>query len=219
MTLPLPLRNRLAELILEALSDPRARQALETVAAACLQPDAEAIARPLSEAFPFDLFEERGGGLRLKGGFKAYEAEFGERAERARRILHGRPLDAPDPPLATALVSAALLFHAHLYFEVHELLEPYWMRSESDAREALQGLIQIAVGFQHLANGNVSGACALLHDGCAKVLERQLEGVPLDPFGRALQHCLALIGSLGDAAPTAFDWSEVPRFPVRVGDD
>jgi DUF309 family protein family protein len=218
MALPLPLRNRLAELILDALSDPQARQALETVAAVCLQPDGETTP-PLAKAFPSELFEERDGGLRLKSGWKAHEGEFGERAERARRMLHGRPLDSPDPPLAIALVSAALLFHAHLYFEVHELLEPYWMRSESDAREALQGLIQVAVGFQHLANGNVSGACALLHDGCGKVLERQLEGVPLDPFGRALQRCLARIVSLGDDAPTAFDWSEVPRFPVRVGDD
>ena len=110
-------------------------------------------------------------------------------------------------------------FHAHLYFEVHELLEPYWMRAEGSARIALQGLIQVAVGFQHLANRNVSGALSLLHDGCGKVLERQLEGVPLDPFGRALQRCVARIDALGDEAPTAFDWNEVPRFPVRVSDE
>src|SRR5438552_17915417 len=106
-------------------------------------------------------------------------------------MLPRRPSAPADPPLATALVSAALLFHAHLYFEVHELLEPYWMRAEGSARIALQGLIQVAVGFQHLANRDVSGALPLLHDGCSKVLERQLEGVPLDPFGRAVQRCLA----------------------------
>jgi hypothetical protein len=102
---------------------------------------------------------------------------------------------------------------------VHELLEPYWMRAEGSARIALQGLIQVAVGFQHLANRNVSGALSLLHDGCGKVLERQLEGVPLDPFGRALQRCMARIDALGDEAPTGFDWNDVPRFPVRVSDE
>ena len=219
MPLPLPLRNCLARLILDALHDVAARRALEAVAAVCAEPHALEGPGVLPEAFPREIFERRDGAWRLKSGFKAHEGEFGERAERARRLLHLRPFDAEDPPLKVALVAAALLFHAHLYFEVHELLEPYWMRAEGSARIALQGLIQVAVGFQHLANRNVSGALSLLHDGCGKVLERQLEGVPLDPFGRALQRCLARIDALGDEAPTAFDWNEVPRFPVRVSDE
>src|SRR5712692_7920855 len=158
MALPLPLRNRLAELILDALHDPQARQALEVVAAVCVESGAPAATQQVPKAFPADLFEHREGIWRLKGAWKAYEVEFAERAERARRMLRRRPFDPADPPLATALVSAALLFHAHLYFEVHELLEPYWMRAEGSARVALQGLIQVAVGFQHLANRNVSGA-------------------------------------------------------------
>jgi hypothetical protein len=65
----------------------------------------------------------------------------------------------------------------------------------------------------------VAGARALLHDGCARVLERSLEGVPLDPFGRALQRSLDRVLALGEDAPRAFDWNEVPRFPVRTTDD
>ena len=75
------------------------------------------------------------------------------------------------------------------------------------------------MGFAHLANGNVAGARALLHDGCARVLERSLEGVPLDPFGRALQRSLDRVLALGEDAPRAFDWNEVPRFPVKTVDD
>src|SRR6266849_4454911 len=213
MALPLPLRNRLAELILDALHDPQARQALEVVAAVCVEAGAPAATQQVPKAFPADLFEHREGIWRLKGAWKAYEMEFAERAERARRMLRRRPFDPVDPSLATALVAAALLFHAHLYFEVHELLEPYWLRAEGSDREALQGLIQVAVGFAHLSNGNVAGARALLHDGCARVLERSLEGVPLDPFGRALQRSLDRVLALGDDAPHAFDWNEVPRFP------
>jgi DUF309 family protein family protein len=216
MPLPLPLRNVLAGLILDSLHDEGARRALEAVAAVCADPTALEGPGILPEAFPGDIFERRDGGLRLKSGFKEFAAEFAERAERARRLLHLRPFDPENPPLDVAMVAAGLLFHAHLYFEVHELLEPYWLRAEGGDREALQGLIQIAVGFQHLANGNVSGARALLHDGCGRVLERSLEGVPLDPFGRALQRSLDRLLALGEDASRSFDWNEVPRFPVRT---
>jgi hypothetical protein len=219
MPLPLPLRNRLTGLILEALHDDGARRVLEAVAAVSADPTALEGPGVLPEAFPREFFERRDDGWRLKSGFKAHESEFAERAERAWRLLHRRPFDAKDPPLEVALVAAALLFHAHLYFEVHELLEPYWLRAEGGDREALQGLIQVAVGFQHLANGNVSGARALLHDGCGRVLERTLAGVPLDPFGRSLQRTLDRVLSLGEDAPHGFDWNEVPRFPNRVTSD
>jgi uncharacterized protein len=219
MPLPLPLRNVLTGLILDSLHDDGSRRALEAVAAVCVDPKALDGPGVLPEAFPRDIFERRDGGLRLKSGFKGHEGEFAERAERARRLLHLRPYDPEDPPLAVAMVAAALLFHAHLYFEVHELLEPYWLRAEGGEREALQGLIQVAVGFQHLANGNVSGARALLHDGCGRVLERTLEGVPLDPFGRALQRTLDRVLALGDDAPRGFDWNDVPRFPVKASSD
>jgi hypothetical protein len=219
MALPLPLRNRLAELILDALHDADARAALEAVVKVCADPGALEGSGPLPDSFPEDIFERREGGWHVKSGFRQHAGELAERAERARRILHVRPFDPPDPPLGTALVSAALLFHAHLYFEVHELLEPYWLRADGGDRDALQGLIQVAVGFAHLANGNVAGARALLHDGCARVLERSLEGVPLDPFGRALQRSLDRLLALGEDAPSGFDWNEVPRFPVRTIDD
>ena len=216
MPLPLPLRNALTGLILDSLHDDGARRALEAVAAVCV--DATALEGPgvLPEAFPLGIFERRDGGLRLRSGFKAFEAEFAERAERARGLLHLRPFDPEDPPLEVAMVAATLLFNARLYFEVHEALEPYWLRAEGGDREALQGLIQVAVGFQHLANGNVSGARALLHDGCARVLDRAIEGMPLDAFGRAVQRSLDRVLALGDDAPRSFDWNDVPRFPVRA---
>ena len=91
------------------------------------------------------------------------------------------------------------------------------MRAEGRDREALQGLIQIAVGFQHLANGNVAGARALLHDGCTKTLGRGLEGLDLDPFVRATRECLARVIVEGAAATRRLDWSRVPPFPFRKG--
>jgi len=211
VTLPLPLRNRLTDLILDSLHDAEARKGLEALAAACAHSRAPAGGWPT--AFPADLFERRGEGVALKSGWRQHAAEFGERAARAWRAIGVRPLDAADAPLAVALAAAGALFDAGLYFEVHEALEPYWMRAAGDEREALQGLIQVAVGLQHLANGNLGGARALLHDGCVKILGRGLEGLDLEPFARATQRCLDSVLALGDEAPTRFDWTSVPRFP------
>jgi DUF309 family protein family protein len=213
VTLPLPLRNRLAELILESLHDPEARRGLEAVAAVCADPKACERLADLPDRAPRDFFEERNSGLQLRSGWKEHAGELRERSGRAWRAIENRPVDPPDPLLGRALDAAALLFDAGLYYEVHELLEPYWMRAGSGDREALQGLIQIAVGFQHLANGNASGARALLADGCAKTVGRGLEGLDLDPFARAARACLEQIASHADAD---FDWRAVPRFPVRA---
>ena len=213
VTLPLPLRNRLAELILESLHDPEARRGLEAVAAVCSDPRALTRVADLPERAPRDLFEERDGGLQVKSGWREYAAEFRERSRRAWRAIADRPLDPPEAGLGATLGAAGRLFDAGLYYEVHEVLEPCWMRAEGGDREALQGLIQIAVGFQHLANGNAAGARGLLADGCAKTLGRQLHGLDLDPFARAARGCLDQVVARGAAAIQEFDWTAVPRFP------
>ena len=183
MTLPLPLRNRLAELVLEAFHDHTARRELETLAA--------------------------------DGSEEPHAAELAERAERACGLFAGRPLDPADAPLEKALAQSALLFDAGLYFEVHELLEPYWLRAAGRERQTLQGLIQVAVGFHHLCNGNDAGARALLHDGAAKLLGHQIEGISVDAFARAVVSTLDDLIRLGVEAWARFSWSSVPRFPAR----
>jgi hypothetical protein len=177
----LPLRNRLAELVLEAFHDDAARRELETLAA--------------------------------DGPGESHAAELAERAERARRLFAGRPLDPVDAPVEMALGQAALLFDGRLYFEVHELLEPYWLRAAGRERETLQGLIQVAVGFHHLSNGNGAGARALLHDGAAKLLGGHIGRVAVDAFARAVVSTLDDVIQLGGEAPTRFLWSSVPAFP------
>lgn len=210
MTLPLALRNRLADLILEALHDAEARRGLETLAAVCADARALAPGAPPPGRFPVDLFEARGGGWRIKPGWRQHAPALAERAGRAYRVVTARRLDPPDPPLATALGVAAALFNAGLYFETHEVLEPHWMRAEGGDRESLQGLIQVAVGFQHLANGNLAGARALLHEGCLKLRERRLEELALDRFAQRVGRCREALLAAGQ-----FDWATVPPFPVR----
>jgi hypothetical protein len=181
-TLPLPARNRLARAILDALHDPEARRALQALAAGA---DAERWLDP-APATATAL-------LRL-------------RAQRAVEAIARLPPAAPDPPLAEALGQAAALFDAGLGFEVHELLEHHWARAGGDQRNALQGLIQIAVGYQHLANGNLLGARALLEEGSGRARGHRLAGVDLDAFARAVADATRRPGG---PAPD----SQPPEFP------
>lgn len=180
-TLPLRARNRLAETILTALHDPAARHALQALSA-------EDTAR---------------------GWLAADEARWApalaERARAACAALHDEPLRPHGADLAQALAAAAVLFDAALYFEVHEVLEPHWLVARDEAREALQGLIQIAVAWQHLANGNVAGARSLLSEGAARLHGRRLVGLDFDVFARA---ALDAGARLPAARPPAF-----PRLP------
>ena len=206
MTLPLPLRNRLADLILDALHDREARRGLETLAAVCADPRALGAESPPT-AFPADLFERGPEGWRIRSGYREHAAPFAERATRAARALANRPLAPADPPLETVLDHAATLFAAGLYFEVHEVLEPHWMRAEEPARQALQGLIQVAVGYQHLANGNLHGAQALLADGTQRLRAGRLSDLDLSTVAAAVAATIPRLTE--DPPPPA------PPFPRR----
>ena len=120
---------------------------------------------------------------------------------------------APDPSLGAALDQAADLFDAGLYFEVHELLEPYWMRAGGGERVILQGLIQVAAGFHHLAKGNLNGARSLLDEGSAKLLGQRLEGRAVGPFALTVRERLDAIVGIGLAVTR----SAVPGFPRAPG--
>jgi hypothetical protein len=183
-TLPLRLRNRLAETILRALHDPAARRQLERLAT-----DPATAAHWLEDAT-----REQGPLLR-------------ERARRASEALAGRPSIGAEPSLDEAVAAAATLFDAGLHFEVHELLEPHWVRAEGPEREALQGLIQIAVGYQHLANGNLQGARALLTEGPRRLRAGDLPGLDLATFAAAVSDTIPWLTN--DPPPT------VPPFPRR----
>ena len=120
-------------------------------------------------------------------------AWLGEATEEQAAIVRARARRASE-----ALAAAAALFDAGLYFEVHELLEPYWTRAAGAERQALQGLIQVAVAFQHRDNGNVEGARSLLVDGSARLREGRLSGLALDRFAAAAGAAAARVD---DAAP------------------
>lgn len=176
-------------MILAALHDAQAREALAALAGA----SETAVARDWLDA-----------------GERGHAGALRKRARRAREALAALPLGPGGGSFAEAITEAATLYDAGLYFEVHELLEPWWLQARGEAQEALQGLVQVAVGYQHLANGNTRGARALLEDGSARLHGRALDGLALDAFAGEVARS---IDRLDD-----FDWTLVPRFPRRGKD-
>jgi predicted metal-dependent hydrolase len=60
-------------------------------------------------------------------------------------------------------------FNAGLFFECHDTLEELWRETRGPARNFLQGLIQISVGFYHLGNRNLLGGRSQLEKGLQKL--------------------------------------------------
>jgi len=202
MALPTAVRDRLAELILAALSDADARRALASLAAAG-GADAPEGAQPSRFESPGEWDVHAAGA--------AAGAAIAERARRAWGAIAQRAVDPRGAGLDRALDQAAALFDAGLYFEVHELLEPHWIAAGGHTRRTLQGLIQIAVGFEHLADGNAQGARSLLRSGSTRVAGGDRLGRELRAFARAVEACADRL----DAGARASD-VKAPRFPATV---
>ena len=177
--LPLPLRNRLAELILEAFEPGDARATLAALTGAC-GPDGAAVeAGDAHRLEGLGWFESPAPGrIRLKPAHQTHARALGERAARGVAATAGRR-DPDGEALVVLLDRAAALADRGLYFEVHELLEPAWFRAPEPERTALQGLIQVGVAFHHLENENREGARSLLADGVAKLAATD-SALPLD---------------------------------------
>ena len=176
--LPLPLRNALAALAIAALDDDSAVAALRWLAEPTgeLAPDA---AKRLADVH----LVEPGGAVLLEvhATHAAVAAAHAARALSAAAAHRDALPPSSDTPIAVAIRGAAVLWREGLFFEVHEVLEAVWKTAKGDTRQALQGVIQIAVAYHHLAHGNPRGARTLMTEGRGR-LERVPPSVlwPLD---------------------------------------
>ena len=60
------------------------------------------------------------------------------------------------------------------YFEAHEAWEDLWSDYNLSDRKFIQGLIQLAVSFVHLRNGNMNGARSLLKKCSEKLMPARI---------------------------------------------
>ena len=82
-------------------------------------------------------------------------------------------------------------------------------RAATSARSC-RGLIQVAVGFQHLANGNAAGARAPARRGRdAPRAAGRSAGWWSTSLARAAGECSRMLEA-GEASPGRFDWTAVP---------
>jgi len=110
----------------------------------------------------------------------------------------------PAEPVLTAeeqalYVRGLELFNRRHFYECHDALEEVWSGLRGEPRSFFQGLIQAAVGFYHLGNGNRAGARTTL----GRSLERlagypeRYAGVELAPLRAAIAEWLRALETGG----------------------
>jgi len=156
---PLPLRNALAALAIAALDDPGARGALAWLAVG----STDAAPPAARAALVTHLVVEPDG--TLLDVHRAHGERIRAHAARALRAADAFRVSPDADAVAAAVDRAVALWNERLFFEVHEVLEAEWKRTSGGVRQALQGVIQIAVALHHHAHGNPRGARTLMHEG------------------------------------------------------
>lgn len=66
-------------------------------------------------------------------------------------------------------MAGSRLFNRHEYYDGHDEWEEVWRRTSGPRKRLLHGLIQLAVGYEHLKRGNLKGMRSLLTQGADKL--------------------------------------------------
>ena len=194
---PLPLRNALAELALAAFADDAAATAIAWLANPTAPPSPAALTR-LAAAHLVDP----GDPVLLPVHRPHAEAVAAHAARAVQAVGTFTPAGAEGSTPRACRVAASL-WNERLFFEVHEVLEAVWKTASGAERQALQGVIQIAVAFHHLAHGNRRGARSLLVEGRDRLANVPPTTLSLD-LERLLRDTSAWDAALtGDGSPPA----------------
>ncbi len=82
--------------------------------------------------------------------------------------------------LPEELVKGIHDFNQGQFFQCHETLEKLWKNQSGTERNLTQGLIQIAVAYYHLLNGNQAGANKLLKSGMKYLNKLPTKSCPIN---------------------------------------
>ena len=103
-------------------------------------------------------------------------------------------------------------FNSQLFFEAHDTWEELWRETTGPQRLFYQGLIQTAVGFYHLSNGNSRGACSQFEKALAKLGEYvpRYHGIETHVLVEQIRDCLGAAKVLRDGGG-CFDSARIPQ--------
>lgn len=107
-------------------------------------------------------------------------------------------------------------FNRQFFFEAHDVWEELWRETTGTHRIFYQGLIQTAVGFYHLSNGNYKGACSQLGKALGK-LDQYLpsyHGINTDALAARVRLCLSAAEVLRTKGAGVFDASLIPQIEL-----
>lgn len=79
----------------------------------------------------------------------------------AREISHAHLTDWCEAPLPLAAFKGLEEFNRGEYFAAHESLESAWLEEKHPGREMYRAILQIAVAYHHIVNGNFFGAAKM----------------------------------------------------------
>jgi predicted metal-dependent hydrolase len=118
------------------------------------------------------------------------------------------PEPALSPEQRAALARGLAQFNERHFFECHDTLEEVWAGVRGVPRDFFQGLIQVAVGFYHLGNGNSGGARSVLRRALARLARYppRYAGVELEPLRATVGEWLLALEADGG----------LPRDPPRI---
>ena len=96
------------------------------------------------------------------------------------------------------------------YFEAHEAWEDLWSDYNLPDRKFVQGLIQLAVSFVHLGNGNMTGARNLLRKCQNKFTDYKgiKRNINVDELKSAIEAVDIMFQDMENTSE--FDWDLVP---------
>jgi hypothetical protein len=139
---------------------------------------------------------------------ESYVRDRAGRYEAARNWIRAERAEG-DP-----LERARAAWDAGLFFEVHEVLEPTWLRERGPERPALQGLILAAAALHHLSEGNLAGAIGLCRRAPSR-LDSAPDTFPVDvaALSQALETLAGRLDRQEVRGPA--DLHEVPPFRMR----
>lgn len=114
----------------------------------------------------------------------------------------GSPAALADGERA-ALARGVAQFNDRLFYECHDTLEEAWSGLRGDPRGFFQGLIQAAVAFYHLGNGNRAGALSTLRRSLERLRRYPslYAGVELGPLVAALETWRVALEAGGETPP------------------